>query len=488
MWKRLLIVLALTAALAVCLVPRALGNTFTLIESAPDSGVSYTYPSIVRDWQGHFNITFLAVEDYHIGTGSWAADLYGGTMVQTAPGAFEISINDCTRLNVTPGNVLVGNEDRTQDGFPWSHWWRVGNWTRPSRRGDMIAWSEKDNAEIHTYDFGGVGGDPAAGGRMTLPPSGGIGRSINPRVNNGTVAYWAFRVPTVDQPAPDRWAMVICHPESNGAVLIDDAFLEGEPDYGDPFRWAPRSGDICPDLLSVPPGMPPPPEGVPSAPTGRAVITRFTVDPAAGQWGYVPYWCRYEAFGQPEMPGYGGWHSELMPIESPFTAARFISGLVMSDDFVVWQTSLAPPWEVDDPDALGPLVVARWNPDANAGEGDYEYLAQLPEFARAQDPSLFGSYLVWADNPGENIFMVDLDHPETWNDPTILVTAEPGTTVDAPAVWVDPATGEYVVLYQSSASPASLMGVSTYTGGAVPEPAALTLLGLGALALRRRRS
>ena len=138
----------------------------------------------------------------------------------------------------------------------------------------------------------------------------------------------------------------------------------------------------------------------------------------------------------------------------------------MSNEYVVWQVDFRG----------GPLAVARWN-----GSG-YDYLGDLPDIARPQEPSLYGSYLVYASDDGGSILMRNLQQG-TDDGPVLSLVEDLDRTMEWPAVWVDENTGEYVVLFQSAASPADLQG----SHGVIPEPCSLVLLSLGGLMLRRRR-
>ena len=416
------------------------------------TGFSYIMPSIApAEGVNEFYVTYLKAADYDRFFFAGKGNIFGGTM--TIAGDTAQWVEEPVQLNGDDNAVTIGFGGAS----PWL------NFMKPARRGDFVAWSQSHEKNIHYYDFG----DGLAGSDALVPgQEGRWSRQINPRVTeNGAIGYWARSAGGgghfgFAQP----WTLRVYDTELDRTIEV------GEPTDG--WNWAnfasvARIGDV----VSAEPG------------SGRVVYTKFAYDQKKLWFGFQVYSSEF-AFGAAE-DGSEDSITEAVPIQGMPAdhGPALISSVKASGDFLVWQRG-----SVFHKDYT--VQVAQWNDD----EGSYEYLGELPEKARAQEPGLFGSYLVYAhrefddqhDLVGTSIKMVDLaDGVDAV--PDLLVEVDPDFDIQWPAAWVDQETGDYVVLYQQMASPASLMMVTS-----IPEPGTLLLLATGSLILlacawRKRR-
>lgn len=442
--------LLISAMASLCYVAPLQAQSFTLL-AHPDEATSYIMPSIAYDSVSDaFNVTFVATDYYHqMSQFGWAGDLYAGTMQETVPGEFTLSLDQCTKLNQSP--IMVGNNYSSFS--PQSPQLRMVNALKPQRRENSVVWSEAFSPVVHQYDFslGAEVGAPPAMSPFVHPFT--PNRYVNPTVSGHTVAYWSFgriqplpQPPQPSQPPYAGWALQINSPDSGGpGVVIADA----APQSGYWGTWGEyaRSADIYAETES----------------TGRVVFTKFTSN--MGPYGYAPYWSQYDlAAGTYTDP------QPILPVEFP---NQMVSNIVMNDRYVIWSQlpnfgPISPP--------VGPLFVAQWNED------HYDMLGIADHSRVSQQPSLFGSYLVYVDDSGQRLLLRDL-REDLGIPATPLIELSSGT-LEYPAVWVDELTGEYVVLFQESHSPFDLKGIT----GVIPEPATgLLLSGLAAMLRVRRR-
>ena len=456
--------IATVAVLATMLLtsPGLASNSYVLLNHENED--SYIMPSIAYDaGTDRYNVTFIRANNYHdFDIFGWTGDLYAGTMVEQSPGNFSLSIDQCTQLNGMP--VMIGTDYGDNPEHNWLHpWQRMLSYSKPSRQGNMIVWSEMIDPWqnlIFYHDFNTGGG--------MLPPVdptyGSWGRQINPRVSGDTVSSWGFfRDPNT---GAGGWGMRIYGTTADRSIVIDD--FRPEDPYWNYYSHMARSGGVYAE----------------TAIAGRAIFTMSegsVDDPMAP---LAVYWSRYDLDSQtnttPEM---------IAPGLSPEVR---INNILANDKYVIWHEShssyLVPPpgapqeeWEMyyNSVEPGGELAAAKWNGST------YEYIGYFwAASPSSQEAALFGDFLVYTDEDSSRILMINLEDLEMdWPEGppvTVLAEASAGGTVEWPAVWVDENTGQYVVLYQSSDSPADLMVATN-----IPEPATLSLLALGSLALVR---
>jgi len=432
---------------------------------------SYIMPSIAYDAAtDRYNVTFLRATDYHdFNTFGWTADLYAGAMVSDGAGNFTLSIEQCTQLNGMP--VMVGTDYGENPEQTWSNpWQRMLSYTKPSRQGNLIAWSEMVDpwqSEVFYHDF-----NTGTGMLPRVDPDGNVKwyRQINPRVSGDTVSHWGvYR--DLDTNAVG-WGMQIHSTAADRSMIIDDC-RPYDP-YWKYYGHLTRSGGVYAE----------------TATTGRAVFTMpegSVDDPIAP---LAVYWSEYDLDTQTNTP------PEMITCGLPPDVR--VNNILANDKYVIWHESMsgcplpppgAPPeeWEMyyNSVELDGELAAAKWNGSS------YDYIgyfwAACPSSTEA---ALFGDYLVYTDVNRSQLLMMDLrdlDDMMAWPEgPPVTVLAEAGSgeTIESPAVWVDENTGQYVVLYQASHSPADLMVATN-----IPEPISAVILLIAAPpALRHRRT
>ena len=447
----------------------ALGtNSYVLLNH--ENQDSYIMPSIAYDAAtDQYNVTFLRATDYHdFNTFGWTADLYAGAMVSDGSGNFSLSIEECTQLNGMP--VMVGTDYGENPEQTWTNpWQRMLSYTKPSRQGNLIAWSEMINPycnEVFYHDF-----NTGTGILPRIDPDGNVKwyRRINPRVSGDTVSYWGL-YRDIDAGATG-WGMQI-HSTTAGLSMVIDDCRPYDP-YWKYYGHLTRSGGVYAETET----------------TGRAIFTMPEMgieDPMAPM---AVYWSEYDLDTQTNT------EPELITCDLPPHIRA--NNILANDKYVIWHESncgCPPPppgapdeeWQMyyDSIEPEGELAAAKWNGSS------YDYIgyfyAACPSSTEA---ALFGDYLVYTDISRSQLLMMDLrdlDEMINWPDGppvTVLAEAASGETIDSPAVWVDENTGQYVVLYQASHSPADLMVATN-----IPEPISAALILIGApLALRRRK-
>ena len=444
--------IATVAVLATMLLtsPGLASNSYVLLNH--ESQDSYIMPSIAYDAAtDQYNVTFIRANNYHdFDMFGWTGNLYAGTMVEQSPGNFSLSIDQCTQLNGMP--VMIGTDYGDNPEHNWLHpWQRMLSYSKPSRQGNMIAWSEQMDPWqtlifYHNFD---------ANSTDILPPTdptygGSWGRQINPRVSGDTVSSWGFyRDPST---GAGGWGMRIHDTTENRSIVIDD--YRPEDPYWHYYSQMARSGGVYAETST----------------TGRAIFTMSegsVNDPMAP---LAVYWCQYDLDSQtntdPNLKTIN-----FIQLTAGLPPDVRVNNIIANDKYVIWHESHshypvplpgAPQeeWEMyyNEVESWGELVAAKWNGST------YDYIGNFwAASSSSQEAALFGDYLVYTDEDCSRILMMDmrdLDDLMAWPDGppvTILAEASAGGTVEWPAVWVDENTGQYVVLYQSSSSPADLM-------------------------------
>jgi len=284
-------------------------------------------------------------------------------------------------------------------------------------------------------------------------------------MSGSTVAFWCKQGVG---PGSGATTMRIFSPETGLSLEIDDTALDSTPQTQSSCV---RLGD----LVAYTPT------------TGRVAFTHLVKNfvPGVGPvFAFAPHWAEYDLEA--------GTFTTPQRVRPAHSQPLFTNAIVMNARYVVWQASARPGFGPGN-DLSGPLYISRWDETA----GEYVFLGELPGNGRVEAPSLYGEYLVWADADGHNILMLNLewlipeDFPDYLDPFMVTLVSDLDGTIEAPAVWVDETTGEYVVLYQSSHSPTDLMVVtnlgSAVDGGVIPEPSTIGLLTLGLAAIRFRR-
>ena len=441
-------------------------DSYTLLTH--DNLDSYIMPSIAYDSAGdQYNVTFLRANNYHdFSTFGWTGDLFAGTMVEQSAGNFSLSISQCIQIGAF---VMVGTDYGNNPEHNWVQpWQRMLSYSKPSRQGSLVAWSEMVDpwhSQVFYHDFNSGGGmlspmDPTYGSSW--------GRQINPRVSGDTVSSWGLYY----DPATSSkgWGMRVYGTTADKSIVIDD-YRPADP-YWNYYSFMARSGGVHAE----------------SSTTGRAIFTMSegsVDDPMAP---LAVYWSQYDLDLQSNSA------PEL--ITADLGPEVRVNNIIANDKYVIWHESVSSGpaplpgdpleyWDMfyNSTELVGELAAAKWNGST------YDYIGYFGAASpSSEEAALFGDYLVYTDEDRSRILMMnltDLDDMMAFPDGppvTVLAEASPGGTVEWPAVWVDENTGQYVVLYQSSSSPADLMVATN-----IPEPATLGLLLIGGLALLRRR-